>query len=357
MSPAEGAAGEATSRPWSRRPGVWLLALLPLHGLFLAAVPPRAVEALYGQVAFPLIARVHAAVDATPASPGVTLGAVLLASALLVGRRAARASPRPWRAFARAAGWRLLVVAAALAHAFGPSWGLNYRRPSVAERLGLPAEVDPGAFVRTADRVVRATNAARVPWGEPDLAALERAVDEAVQRTLRDLGLAEAAVPGRRTRLLPPRLMTIGGWAGVTLPWTTEAMIDPAIDRREVPHCIAHEKAHQAGFAREADANLVAWLSLVRADDPRLRYSTLFFVSGLFVDHATVALEPDVVSDARDAARTYAAMKVDAVAAASEKIYDAYLRANEVQAGIADYDRVAGLIHAWLVLHPDTLPP
>ncbi|MBX3467986.1 MAG: DUF3810 family protein [Planctomycetes bacterium] len=381
-----------------RRPGVWLLALLPAHALVLALAPAPTVEAVYGQALFPIVARVHAALDATPISPGVTLGVALLLLVLGGALRTTRstapassawsASPAPtWsaaatasigsmaggstaggstagvqggaspsraRRFLRASAWRLLVVAAALAHAFSPSWGLNYRRPSVGERLGLVEA--GGSFGRTADRVVRATNAARVPWGRPDLAGLERAVDEAVQRTLRELGLAEAAVPGRRVRLLPPRLMAVGGWAGVTLPWTTEAMVDPAIDPRSLPHCMAHEKAHQAGFAREADANFIAWLSLVRSDDPRLRYSTLFFVVDLFVDDAQVPLEPDLVADAREAVAIQKAVQVPAVRSASERVYDTYLRANEVQAGIADYDGVARLIHAWLQRHPETLP-
>ncbi|MCO5170581.1 MAG: DUF3810 domain-containing protein [Planctomycetes bacterium] len=383
---------------FARRPAVWLLALLPVHALGLALAPAGAVEVVYGQALFPVVARVHAALDATPLSPGVTIVVALLAYIVAGGVRAVRTTPRAASSlpgpvvaaaaappaaggagrFCRAAAWRLVLVAAALAHAFSPSWGLNYRRPSVGERLGLlpgpaPTTAAPvtavgdatrerdarssaAALGRTADRVVRATNAARVRWGDPDLVALERAVDDAVQRTLRDLGLAEAAVPGRRVRLLPRRLMAVGGWAGVTLPWTTEAMIDPAIDPRSVPHCMAHEKAHQAGFAREADANFVAWLALVRSDDPRLRYSTLFFVVDLFVDDSQVPLEPDVLADAREAVAIQEAVQVPAVRRASERVYDTYLRANEVQAGIADYDGVAGLIHAWLQRHPETLP-
>ncbi|MCW8141075.1 MAG: hypothetical protein KIT58_19405, partial [Planctomycetota bacterium] len=61
-----------------RRPGVWLLALLPAHALVLALVPAPTVEAVYGQALFPIVARVHAALDASPISPGVTLGVALL---------------------------------------------------------------------------------------------------------------------------------------------------------------------------------------------------------------------------------------------------------------------------------------
>lgn len=346
-----------------RRPGPWLLLLLPVHGLLLALAPASMVEAVYGRFVFPLIARLHAALDGTPVSPGVTLGALLAAAVVSGGVGAARLR-RPGalgglssaaRRFVASAAWRSAVIAAALAHAFAPSWGLNYRRPSAAERLALDTSIEPAAFTRTADRVVLATNAARVPWGRPDLDRLEGAIDGAVQTTLRDLGLAEAAIPGRRARLLPRGLMAIGGWSGVTLPWTTEAMVDPAIDPRCLPHSLAHEKAHQAGFAREADANFIAWLSLVRSDDPRLRYSTLFYVADLFTPRASVKLEADVIADIREAVTTQRAVQVPVVQQATQKVYDTYLRANDVSAGIDDYDHVASLIHAWLKVHPDAL--
>jgi hypothetical protein len=344
-----------------RRPGVWLLLLLPVHGLALALAPASAVEAFYGRFLFPLVARAHAALDGSAVSPGVTIGALLLAGVVSGGVGAARsAGPLGGLSvavgrFARSAGWRLVVVAAALAHTFAPSWGLNYRRPSAAERLGLDTSIEPAAFTRTADRVVLATNAARLRWGQPDLRRLEADIDAAVHTTLRELGLAEAAVPGRRARLLPRGLMAIGGWSGVTLPWTTEAMVDPAIDPRCLAHALAHEKAHQAGFAREADANFIAWLALVRSDDPRLRYSTLFYVADLFTSRANAKLEPDVVADIREAVTTHQAVQVPVVQQATHKVYDTYLRANEVSAGIDDYDHVAALIHAWLKEHPETL--
>jgi hypothetical protein len=342
---------------------VWLFLLLPVHGLVLALVPASTVESFYGGFVFPLVARVHAALDGTELSPGITIGALLVAAIVsggVGGARTRRAGALGGvagaaRRFATSAGWRFAVIAAALAHAFAPSWGLNYRRPSAAERLKLDTSIDAAAFTRTADRVVLATNAARVPWGQPDLRRLEATIDGAVQSTLRELGLAEGAVPGRRARFLPRGLMAVGGWSGVTLPWTTEAMVDPAVDPRCLPHSLAHEKAHQAGFAREADANFIAWLSLVRSDDPRLRYSTLFYVSDLFTSRASAKLEPDVINDMREAVKTHQAVQVPVVQQATHKVYDTYLRANDVSGGIDDYDHVASLIHAWLKDHPDTL--
>lgn len=349
---------------WWRRPGALALAVLPLHAAALAALAgaPDLVERSYGRVVFPRVARLHAWLDQTSLSPSVTLGVALLALlAASAARAAARARPegraRGPAALARAA-WLALVAAAVLAHLFPASWGLNYLRPGVAARLGLDpaAPIDPAAWRATATAVVVAANAARVEWGPRDQAEEERAVDVAVRACLARHGLDEA-LPARtrRARLLPPGLMASGGWTGVQLPWTTEAMVDPALDPRSVPSAMAHEKAHQAGFAREADANFIAFLALVEARDPRLRWSGLFDVAGLFCDRSAVPFQPVVVQDYQAAVVTHQAVEVPVVAAATQQVYDTYLRANQVEAGVADYDRVALLIHAWRVRHPGWL--
>lgn len=342
-------------RPLWRRPGPWVLALLPVHALGYWALSafPGLVERVYGRGFYPGFTWLRRWLDVTPLSPALTLGL------LIVGGVAAssRGAPGRRRIAARCA-WRLLVAAAVLVHLFPICWGFNYLRPSAAERLGLDLRVEKDAFAHTAGRVVEATDAARIPWEVHDPAALEREVDAAVLRLLGELGLDEAAFP-RRIRFLPANLMLVGGWHGVTIPHTTEAWVDPGVDPRDLPLVIAHEKMHQAGFAREADANLLAWLALTRAPDPRLRYSALFYVVDLFAPYAPLKPSPQVRQDITQAIQTVQAVTVPAVEEATQKAYDTYLKANQVQAGVQDYDRVAGLIHAWLQLHPDwlDLPP
>lgn len=328
--------------------GTWALLLLPVHAALLAllALAPGLLEATYGRL-YPVLSWLRLPLDWTAFSPALLiLGSILFAC----WRR-----EQGWRRTLLASVWRLLVATAVVVHLFPLGWGLNYLRPSAAARLGLDlSPPDPAAFAVTARAIVEATNRARVEWGEPGLLELDRAVDVALRRSLGELGLDEAAF-ARRTRLTPTGMMMSGGWHGVTLPWTTEAWVDPGMDRRFVPHALAHEKAHQAGFAREADANFLAWIALVRSGEPRLRYSSLFYVVDLFQPAAGVAVSAEVQADQGVAVQVAQEAVVPVVQEATHQAYDTYLKANQVEAGVADYDRVALLIHAWLLRHPETL--
>ena len=328
---------------------MWTVALLPIHALLFWAMRgvPEAVEAVYGTL-YPGLAWLRRWLDVTPLSPAWTLGLAIVAALVLVARRA----ERPGRDF----GWRLVVTLAALVHAFPLAWGLNYLRPSAPTRLGLTVgRVPMDDYAVSARKVVDAANAARIEWDPPAPAELDRRVDAAVRDLLNELGLDEAAFP-RRIRFLPPGTMLVGGWHGVTIPHTTEAWVDPAVEPRDLPHVIAHEKIHQAGFARESDANFLAWLALTRADDPHLRYSTLFFVLDLFAPHAPQAqATQQVQADLQAAQQHVEQVRVEAVVETTHEVYDAYLKASTVEAGVTDYDLVAEAIHAWLDAHPDWL--
>jgi Protein of unknown function (DUF3810) len=335
-----------------RSRGAWVLLLLLPHLLLLMGLAraPAAVEAIYGQGIYPLLVSLRLPLDATLLSPAWSIGLALAVWAAVGARR-----DRPPGSRLRSFGWRVLVTCAVLVHLFPLCWGLNYLRPSAAERLKLKVEVTQAGYADSSRRVVAATNAARLEWGDPDWGDLDAAADRAVQVMLHERGLGEAAFT-RRSRALPAGLMLSGGWHGVTIPYTTEAMLDPAMDPRFVPMAMAHEKIHQAGFARESDASFLAFLALIGSPDPRLRYSALFFVVDLFWGFEE-ALRPtqEVYTDAVVARVQEETVNVPEVATSTQEVYDTYLKANQVEAGIEDYDRVGLLIHAWLQAHPDAL--
>ena len=60
---------------------------------------------------------------------------------------------------------------------------------------------------------------------------------------------------------------------GVYTFFTGEANINVAFPDYTIPFTAAHELAHQRGIAREDEANFVAFLVCMDADDPYLRYS------------------------------------------------------------------------------------
>lgn len=336
--------------PWPRRLAWLSLGTLPLHGALLWASrsAPEWVEALYGRRLYPAISAAEAALDrlCAPLSPALLLLALLLCALAW----SARGSERPLRRFA----WRLLVASALVGHAFPICWGWGYWRPALLERVGVATRVPSRSELQATGTLLSgAINGAWIPWPEVvERADLDARVDAAVLAFLGQEGLDEAA-RARRIRFLPPGAMYSGGWTGVTIPWTTEGWVDPAVDPRVLPIIIAHEKAHQAGFARESDANLIAFLALVRAPDPDLRYAALFDMAPLFGAQVPVPLAPAVQADVQAAVAQEQAVRVESVEAATEVVYDAYLKANAVEGGIEDYDYVARLVQLWLAAHPE----
>ena len=61
--------------------------------------------------------------------------------------------------------------------------------------------------------------------------------------------------------------------AGITSPFTLEALVNGGIPEVSIPFVACHESAHLRGFAREEDANLVAYLACEFSNDPYYRYS------------------------------------------------------------------------------------
>jgi hypothetical protein len=142
-------------------------------------------------------------------------------------------------------------------------------------------------------------------------------------------------------------LLALNGTHGFVSGSTLEAHVDFALPPYQLAFTAAHEKAHLAGFARERDANFVAWYALTRSDDPRLRYAGYFGVIGYFLNAETRPLAGSILTDL-DAVRAYSSSRLARpVQRASQRVFGAYLRANRMPAGVGDYSAVSQLIQAF----------
>jgi hypothetical protein len=242
------------------------------------------------------------------------------------------------------------LVAATAFHGFYIFWGYNYLRPPIEQRLGLdPETFAADTFRTTAALVVSEAVAHRVAVPHWDRAELDRIVDAAMSRALQELEGRDPPVVSPLKADWPRGLIARMGGRGVISPLTLEPHVDFDLPPVILPFAAAHEKAHLAGFAGERDANFVAWYALVTADDARLRYAGYLGVVGYFLTRETRTaarpIEPDLAK-----LRDYGARKVSRAASESGlAAYRVFLRANRVESGLADYGRVSGLIHAWLL--------
>ncbi|MBT2622176.1 DUF3810 domain-containing protein [Chryseobacterium sp. ISL-6] len=72
-------------------------------------------------------------------------------------------------------------------------------------------------------------------------------------------------------------VMNYSGILGYYNPFTAEAQYNSMLPSSFIPFTLAHESSHQLGFAREQEANFIAYLVGVNSKNLELRYSTEYF--------------------------------------------------------------------------------
>jgi hypothetical protein len=278
----------------------------------------------------------------------------LAACALLIRVvRAFRTRGERVRALARA-GLDLAAAASVIYLLFLLLWGLNYRRAPITTRVDFSRDrVTPEAVERlaieAADRLNELHPQAHArPW--PGLSDLPAVMGRSFAGTQRALGLEAIAVPGRPKPTILSWYFRRAAIDGMTDPFFLEVLVNGDVLPFERPAIVAHEWAHLAGFAHEAEAGFVGWLTTTRGD-AQAQYSgwlTLYaYLFGSLDDDARerVArrLGPGPREDLRAIGRRVraAAAPVRAIARAT---YDRFLRANRVASGVGSYDEVVVLV-------------
>ncbi len=89
-------------------------------------------------------------------------------------------------------------------------------------------------------------------------------------------------------------IMSYTGILGYYNPFTAEAQYNAALPSTQIPFTLAHESAHQLGFAREQEANFIAYLLGKNSGNSELKYSVEFFVLRS-LSNSLVEKNPDFV--------------------------------------------------------------
>ncbi|MDY3548069.1 DUF3810 domain-containing protein [Riemerella anatipestifer] len=72
-------------------------------------------------------------------------------------------------------------------------------------------------------------------------------------------------------------IMNDTGILGYYNPFSAEAQYNPNLPDTYLPFTLAHESAHQLGYAREQEANFIGFLIGINSDNIDLKYSTQYF--------------------------------------------------------------------------------
>lgn len=253
------------------------------------------------------------------------------------------------------------------------SWGLNYARLTFAELAELdvrPATVEE-LRAATGELVTRVNELReRVEEDEDGVFRLIGGKDGVLgrlegvfRRAGRDHEALAGPAPLARLALLSP-VLTLGGLTGVYSPFTAEAHVNGDIPDASLPFVLCHEAAHQRGFAREEEANFIAYRVCVSSSEPDFRYAgalaatqyglgALQSVDGKAASELAGSLSDGVQRD-RAAIRDFWATKRPQLARSVSRVVwntnDLFLKSQGQAAGAMSYGEVVDLLIAeWRV--------
>lgn len=249
-------------------------------------------------------------------------------------------------------------------------WGLNYQREPLGGKLGFAGQNASDEQLKMISETI--VNEVNSNYGDSHAsdafdgsrpAPLSRAqVYELIEASYEHEPLLGGAGNGRYG---PPKpiyfsgLMSRLGLSGFYMPFTGEPNFNAAQPDFDLPYVIAHEKAHQRGFAREDEANFIAFLVCINSTHPYVRYSgylnALKVVGAFgasdreFYQNLTDRIGEGPRNDLRARAAFWARNEGPARVVAG-RINNSYLKANRIGSGTQSYGEDIALIVGYYLM-------
>jgi hypothetical protein len=146
------------------------------------------------------------------------------------------------------------------------------------------------------------------------------------------------------------------GVSGYFGPFFNEIHVNRNLLPMDYPYVLGHEKAHQFGITSESEANLFAYIVCVTDNDQRLKYSgyqalLLYFLrdAALLKDYKDILNKIDkrVLQDLRYRQKYYEKLQNKNLSEMQSAVNDSYLKANNIEKGIKNYNEVVSLVLDW----------
>ncbi len=362
--PAKGSA-------WRR----WLMPLALLAAALalqaLASRNPPLVERYYSRKLFPTIIHALSLINGIVA---FSIGEVMIygLAAALVGTLIYQAREIYLRRkrIARLLRFDLLVLMWMTGSAmmlFLLIWGLNYQREPLGGKLGLAGRNATDEQLKMISEII--VNEVNSNYGDShaggaaDGSPLSRAqVYELIESAYQHeplLGGAGSGCYGPPKPIYFSGLLSRLGLSGFYMPFSGEPNFNAAQPDFDLPYAIAHEKAHQRGFAREDEAEFIAFLVCINSTHPYLRYSgylnalkvirTFGGLDAEFYKSLATRMGEGPRNDLRARAAFWARNEGPARAVA-HKINNSYLKANGIGSGTQSYGEDTALIVGYYLM-------
>ncbi|HPT79150.1 MAG TPA: DUF3810 domain-containing protein [Candidatus Atribacteria bacterium] len=259
----------------------------------------------------------------------------------------------------------ILLVSSVIYFAFVFMWGMNYNRLSLASIMGL--DMRPSAkeeLIELTDHLVHTANELRCKVDENEDGVMipfggVKGGFERYQLGYRNAGRLYPELSGVISRpkpIISSKIIAYTNIWGIYSPFTVESNVNMLIPSPMLLSTMMHEMAHQLGFAREDEANYIAYLTCRLHPDADYQYSgallgLTYALNAVYgQDREEYSRLVNMLSDGvkRDLNENnkYHAKYSGPVSKAISKTNDIYLKANNQKDGERSYGRMLDLMLA-----------
>ena len=244
---------------------------------------------------------------------------------------------------------------------FQLNWGINYHRTPLAEKLPTEIEYSDSLLIDLTTRFASMGNALHNQLSSSDTLAVsipyaKKEIANRIQSSYDDLWISSVDVPQVKASLFSLPLSYMG-YAGYLNPFTLEAQVNMRMPKINLPATIAHEMAHQLGYAAENEANFIGFINTFKNTDPYLKYAAVLFgfrhcYSDLIKrdpDQAKMLvqqLNPGILKNFAESRDFWEEYK-NPFEPFFKESYDVYLKANGQESGIKTYNQMVAFLIAY----------
>lgn len=266
-------------------------------------------------------------------------------------------------------GIRLFVV-------FQFIWGFNYMQPDPTNAFKITVQAPKNAQIALnemnalTNELIQELNETKQEITSTN--AKTPNFDQIVTHVYQDYERVSASYPKLKIeqqsvkKAIFPILGDYIGYLAFYQPITGEAIIRADLPILTQPYTIAHEMAHQLGYASETEANFIAYVVASESKDLILKYSMLlqmftyaqdaqllllagtkgFDAWKMQIVKNKAMLSPSVLKD-RMEIKAFFAARADKQIQASNHLYDQFLKWNQQAAGLDSYADVLKWVRAY----------
>lgn len=260
----------------------------------------------------------------------------------------------------------LFTVISVVYFMFHLLWGFNYYRIPLNKQLGIAIEYSTTDLEEITKKLILSSNSIhlelvkdssdliQIPY---DFKTIGNKISEGFNLNTKYYPFLKYS-PSSQKQSLFSLLQSYMGFSGYLNPLTHEAQVNYYTPANSLPLTLAHEQAHQLGYAAENEANFLAFFTTNNHMDPFIRYASHTFalkycLNDLYKQNPdefkriVATLNSGILKDFKKRQQQWEQFK-NRMEPYFKSGYNTYLKVNQQKEGIQSYDHVVALLVNYL---------